>query len=74
MKKYFQNNFRASENLELKQRQNKQNKTTDINILLNRVKLDRKKNFSKKNTSIINFSFAIKFYYRLCDYLNNLKN
>ncbi len=48
MKKYFQNNFRASENLELNQRQNKQNKTTDINILLNRVKLDRKKTFQKR--------------------------
>ena len=48
MKKYFQNNFRASENLDLNQRQNKQNKTTDINILLNRVKLDRKKTFQKR--------------------------
>jgi len=48
VKKYFQNNFRASENLELNQRQNKQNKTTDINILLNRVKLDRKKTFQKR--------------------------
>ena len=48
MKKYFQNNLRASENLELKQLENKHNKTTDINILLNRVRLDRKKTFQKR--------------------------
>ena len=48
MKKFFQNNLRASENIEFNQLQNKNNKTTDINILLNRVRLDRKKTFQKK--------------------------
>ena len=48
MKKFFQNNLRASENIELNQLQNKNNKTTDINILLNRVRLDRKKTFQKR--------------------------
>ena len=48
MKKFFQNNLRASENIEFNQLQNKNNKTTDINILLNRVRLDRKKTFQKR--------------------------
>ena len=48
MKKFFQNNLVGSKNLELEELQNKHNKTTDINILLNRVRLDRKKTFKKR--------------------------
>ena len=39
---------------------NHQVKTTDVNILLNRVRLDRKKNFKKK------FFISVIFVFLLC--------
>ena len=65
MKKNFKNDPRTSENLEFKELPFKNNKTTDINILLNRVRLDKKKTFKKKvSVSLIFFlilSFVITF-------------
>ena len=48
MSKIFQKNPNPSENLGADEYQNKNIKTTDINILLNRVRLDKKKTFKKK--------------------------
>ena len=48
MSKTFQRNPSSSENLGADEHQNKNVKTTDVNILLNRVKLDRKKTFQKR--------------------------
>ena len=41
---------------------NNQIKTTDVNVLLNRVKLDKKKTFKKKYNS-----FAFVSWFNLCD-------
>ena len=48
MSKTFQRNPSSSENLGADEHQNKNVKTTDVNILLNRVRLDKKKTFKKK--------------------------
>ena len=65
MKKDFKNDNRTSENFQLKEFQYKNNKTTDINILLNRVRLDRKKTIKKKVSafliSLLILSFIIAF-------------
>ena len=61
MKKDFKNNNRTSENFQLKEFQYKNNKTTDINILLNRVRLDRKKTFKKKVSAFLIFLLVLSF-------------
>ncbi len=49
MKKNFLKNINESSETNLSlEYSNNQVKTTDVNILLNRVRLDRKKNFKKK--------------------------
>ena len=48
MRKIFQRNPNPSDNLESDEYENKNVKTTDVNILLNRVRLDQKKTFKKK--------------------------
>ena len=48
MSKIFHRNPNPSKNLEAEEYQNKKVKTTDVNILLNRVRLDKKKTFKKK--------------------------
>ena len=49
MSKTFQRNTNPSKNLEPDEHQNKYIKTTDVNILLNRVRLDKKKKPLKKD-------------------------
>jgi hypothetical protein len=50
-----------------KYQKNDNYKTTNINILLNRVRLDKKKNFQKKNFDFISFvlvtTCAIVYFY-----------
>ena len=48
MSKIFHRNPNPSKNLEAEEYQNKNVKTTDVNILLNRVRLNKKK-LLKKN-------------------------
>ena len=55
MSKIFQRNPNPSENLGTDDYQNKNVKTTDVNILLNRVRLDKKKTFKKKLLSSLIF-------------------
>ena len=55
MSKIFQRNPNPIENLEQDEYQNKNVKTTDVNILLNRVRLDKKKTFKKKLLSSLIF-------------------
>ena len=55
MSKIFQKNPNTSENLGADEYQNKNIKTTDVNILLNRVRLDKKKTFKKKLLSCLIF-------------------
>ena len=59
MKKNFQNNTQMEiENSLNNIGQNQQAKTTDVNILLNRVRLDKKKTFKKRLIfSFITISF-----------------
>ncbi len=55
MRKIFQRNPNPSDNLESDEYENKNVKTTDVNILLNRVRLDQKKTFKKKLLSSLIF-------------------
>ncbi len=48
MTKSFQKNPETNNSSESDEHQTKHIKTTDVNILLNRVKLDKKKTFKKK--------------------------
>ena len=55
MRKIFQRNPNPSDNLDSDEYENKNVKTTDVNILLNRVRLDQKKTFKKKLLSSLIF-------------------
>ena len=48
MKKKSQKIFKVNNNNEFIEYQNHQIKTTDVNVLLNRVRLDKKKIFKKR--------------------------
>ena len=52
----FNKDRSSSENIE-----SNQIKTTDVNILLNRVRLDKKKNFKKKHVSLAFVSWFSQF-------------
>ena len=50
-------------------------KTTNINILLNRVKIEKKNDFKKKTLSFFNDVFTGYFFFSYCNfYLNFLKS
>jgi len=55
VRKIFQRNPNPSDNLDSDEYENKNVKTTDVNILLNRVRLDQKKTFKKKLLSSLIF-------------------
>ncbi len=59
MIKIFQRNPNPSENLEADEFQNKHIKTTDVNILLNRVRLDKKKTFKKRLLATLIFILSL---------------
>ena len=57
MKKKSQKIFKVNNNNEFIEYQNHQIKTTDVNVLLNRVRLDKKKIFKKRLLGSIVFAF-----------------
>ena len=59
MSKIFQRNPNPSENLGADEYQNKNIKTTDVNILLNRVRLDKKKTFKKRLLATLIFVLSL---------------
>ena len=61
MKKYDEKIALKTDFVSKKNIQSEKIKTTNINILLNRVRLDRKKNLAKKNLIYISFNRSSKF-------------
>ena len=59
MKKTLQKNFYINNNKEFTDYKNPQLKTTDVNVLLNRVRLDKKKIFKKRLIGSIIFVFLL---------------
>ncbi|MDC3206138.1 hypothetical protein OA961_01795 [Candidatus Pelagibacter sp.] len=59
MSKIFQRNPNPSKNLEVDEFKNKHIKTTDVNILLNRVRLDKKKTFKKRLLATLIFVLSL---------------
>ena len=54
-----QKNFNDNINNEFMEYQNHQIKTTDVNVLLNRVRLDKKKIFKKRLLGSLIFAFLL---------------